>query len=124
MTQVFAATAGITVRPLFAVSLGRRYRRSFVFFWSMFGPLATGIWSACMKKPIQYGALTAARLAGGLFGGNATALGSDTIVELYFLHQRGKALTVLSLSFLSGVFVGPTLSGFIVGSASWTVQFW
>jgi len=90
----------------------------------MVGLLVTGIWSACMTKPNQYGAFVAARLFGGLFGGNATALGSDTIVELYFLHQRGKALTVLNLSFLFGVVVGPTLSGFIVGSASWTVQFW
>lgn len=88
------------------------------------GLLVTGIWSATMTHSDQYGAFVAARLFGGLFGGTAPALGADTIVDLFFLHQRGKAFTVLNLSFLAGVVVGPTLSGFIVGSTSWTVQFW
>ena len=77
-----------------------------------------------MTHSDQYIAFVMARLFGGLFGGTPPALGADTVVDLYFLHQRGKALTVLNLSFLSGVVVGPTLSGFIVGSTSWTVQFW
>ena len=65
-----------------------------------------------------------ARLIGGLFGGTAGALGADTIIDLYFLHQRGKGLAVLYISFVGGVVVGPTLSGYISGSAPWTVQFW
>lgn len=77
-----------------------------------------------MTHSDQYGAFVAARLFGGLFGGTAPALGADTIVDIFFLHQRGKAFTVLNLSFLAGVVVGPTLSGFIVGSTDWTVQFW
>ena len=90
----------------------------------MVGLLVTGIWSATMTKSSQYIAFVMARLFGGFFGGTAPALGADTIVDMYFLHQRGKGLTVLNLSFLGGVVVGPTLSGFISGSASWTVQFW
>ena len=77
-----------------------------------------------MTHSDQYIAFVMARLFGGFFGGNATALGADAIVDLFFLHQRGKGLTVLNLSFLGGVVVGPTLSGYISGSASWTVQFW
>lgn len=77
-----------------------------------------------MTHSNQYGAFIAARLFGGLFGGTAPALGAGTIVDMFFLHQRGKAFTVLNLSFLAGVVVGPTLSGFIVGSTYWTVQFW
>lgn len=122
--QVVAATAGIAVGPLFAVALGKRYGRCFIFFWSMVGLLATGIWSAAMTEEHQYIPFVIARLFGGFFGGNATALGADTILDLFFLHQRGKGLTALNLSFLGGVVVGPTLSGFIVGSTSWTVQFW
>ena len=53
-----------------------------------------------------------ARLFGGFFGGTAPALGVDTVVDIYLLHQRGKGLTALNLSFLGGVIVGPTLSGF------------
>ncbi|KAL9133327.1 MAG: hypothetical protein Q9175_005496 [Cornicularia normoerica] len=122
--SVVAATAGIAIGPLFAVPLGRRYGHTFVFFWSMIGLLVTGVWSATMTHSNQYGAFIAARLFGGLFGGTAPALGAGTIVDMFFLHQRGKAFTVLNLSFLAGVVVGPTLSGFIVGSTYWTVQFW
>ena len=90
----------------------------------MVGLLVTGIWSATMTRSDQYPPFIVARLFGGLFGGVAPTLGADTIVDIFFLHQRGKAFTALNLSFLAGVVVGPTLSGFIVGSTSWTVQFW
>ena len=122
--QVVAATAGIAFGPLFAVALGRRYGRTCIFFWSNVGLLVTGIWSATMTHSNQYGVFVAARLFGGLFGGIALALGAETIVDIFFLHQRGKAFTALNLSWLAGVVVGPTLSGFIVDSTSWTVQFW
>ena len=90
----------------------------------MIGLLVTGIWAATMTKSDQYIAFIMARLFGGFFGGTAPALGADTIIDLFFLHQRGKGLMVLNLSFLGGVVVGPTLSGFISDSASWPVQFW
>ena len=122
--QVVAATAGIAIGPLFAVPLARRYGHTCIFFWSMIGLLVTGVWSATMTHANQYGAFVTARLFGGLFGGTAPALGADTIIDMFFLHQRGKAFTAFNLSFLAGVVVGPTLSGFIVGSTSWTVQFW
>ena len=122
--QVVAATAGIAIGPLVAIPVGRRFGRSFVFFWSMVGLLVTGIWSATMTHEDEYIPFVIARLFGGFFGGNATALGAETIMDLFFLHHRGKAMTVLNLSFLSGVVIGPTLSGFIVGSAPWSVQFW
>lgn len=95
-----------------------------MFFWSMVGLLATGIWSALMTRQDQYIPFVLARLFGGLFGGNAVALGGATMLDLFFLHQRGRALTVLNISFLMGIVVGPTFSGFIVASAPWPVQFW
>ena len=90
----------------------------------MVGLLVTGIWSATMTHSDQYIAFVMARLFGGLFGGNAAPLGSDAIVDMFYLHQRGKALTILNITFLAGVVIGPTLSGFIVGSTDWPVQFW
>lgn len=89
----------------------------------MVGLLVTGIWAATMIKSDQYIAFIMARLFGGFFGGTAPALGADTIIDMFFLHERGKVLTVLNSTFLGGVVVGPTLSGFISGWASWPVQF-
>ena len=104
--------------------LSHKYGRSCIFFWSMVGLLVTGIWSACMTKSNQYGPFVAARALGGLFGGNFVTLGSGVLVDIYFLHQRGKAFTALNLSFIMGTVIGPIFSGFIVQSAPWSVQFW
>ena len=90
----------------------------------MVGLFVTGIWSALMTESNQYIPFVIARLFGGFFGGNAVALGAETVVALFFLHQRGGVLTALNLSFLFGVVMGPTYSGFIVDSAPWPVQFW
>ena len=95
-----------------------------MFLWSVIGLLVTGIWSAYMTHPNQYYPFLVSRLISGLFGGNSAALGSEVMVDKFFLHQRGKALTVLNLSFLFGVVIGPTFSGFIVQSAPWPVQYW
>ena len=122
--QVVAVTASIGIGPLIFVPLSHKYGRSFIFFWSMVGLLVTGIWSATMTKSNQYGPFVAARAIAGLFGGNFVTLGSGVLVDMYFLHQRGKAFTTLNLAFLLGVVIGPTFSGFIVQSAPWPVQFW
>ena len=88
------------------------------------GLLVTGGWAATTTKSDQYIAFIMARLFGESFCGTAPALGADTIIDMFFLHERGKGLTVFILTFLGGVVVGPTLSGLISGSASWPVQFW
>ena len=69
-------------------------------------------------------AFVIARLIGGLFGGTAATLGEETTDDLYLLHQRGKGLAVLNISFPSSVVVGQTLSGYISRSGPWTVQLW
>lgn len=43
---------------------------------------------------------------------------------MYFLHQRGKAFTVLEVSLLSGFLVTPALGGFIADSRPWPYVFW
>lgn len=45
-------------------------------------------------------------------------------MEIFFLHERGRVFTSFELSFLLGVNVAPTVSGFIVNNASWTWSFW
>ena len=51
-------------------------------------------------------------------------MGAKAITETFFLHDRGKCLTIYSSSILFGTVASATFSGFIVQSASWTVQFW
>jgi hypothetical protein len=46
------------------------------------------------------------------------------VMEMFYLHHRGKALGIYIMCTVLGVAVGPTFSGFIVENADWPVQFW
>lgn len=72
----------------------------------------------------DYNAFIISRLFAGLFAGSTTILGSGTIIDIFFLHQRGRAFASYELSLLFGVLCGPTIGGFIVQDNSWTVAFW
>ncbi|KAI9812641.1 MAG: hypothetical protein M1827_004630 [Pycnora praestabilis] len=45
-------------------------------------------------------------------------------MDMFFLHQRGRAFVSLEISLLSAVIVSPTLGGFIVQTRPWTYTFW
>lgn len=51
-------------------------------------------------------------------------VGSGIILDVFFLHQRGKAFACYSVTTLFGALVAPVLSGFIAERVSWTIQFW
>jgi MFS family permease len=51
-------------------------------------------------------------------------VGAGAIVEIHFLHERGRAFAVYVIAILIGSTAGPTLSGFIVQHAPWPVQYW
>ena len=60
----------------------------------------------------------------GLFAGAPTILGSGFIMDIFFLHQRGKAFACYELSLLLGVICSPTVGGFIAQQSPWPVVFW
>ncbi|KAL2414720.1 hypothetical protein ABEF95_002676 [Exophiala dermatitidis] len=53
-----------------------------------------------------------------------TTVGSNIILETFFLQDRGKCFSIYTSLNLLGIIVTTTLSGFIVLKASWTVQYW
>lgn len=64
------------------------------------------------------------RLLSGIFGSLPANVGSSMILDMFFLHQRGKAFLCYSLSTALGVLAAPTFGGFILTNQSWTVLFW
>lgn len=72
----------------------------------------------------QYTAFVLSRVFAGMFGSVPSILGSGTIVDIFFLHERGQAFVIFSLSFLLGTVAGPTFCGFIVEHVAWPVEFW
>ena len=51
-------------------------------------------------------------------------MGSNFIVEVFFLHDRGKCFALYTCSILMGAISCGTFSGYIVEFTGWPVQFW
>lgn len=72
----------------------------------------------------QYTAYLVSRYFAGFFGMVVSVLGPRYLVDLFFLHQRGRAFTILHLALNFGASAGPTFSGFIAANHSWTIEYW
>ena len=86
--------------------------------------MACGIWAACQTGADDYISFTISRLFGGMLGSVPSILGSGMIVDIFYLHERGRAFTTFSLCFLLGTVAGPTFGGFIVEHVPWPNEFW
>jgi MFS family permease len=53
-----------------------------------------------------------------------SVLGPKYLVDLFFLHQRGRAFTILHIAMNFGASAGPTFGGFIAANNSWPVEYW
>jgi MFS family permease len=113
------ATGGFFFLPFSHV-----FGRSSAIFWSLFGTLLSQIWAALMVRGTNYNAFIISRLFGAFFGVITTLLGPGMLVDLFFLHQRGRAFTVFHWCFSFGTVAGPTLSAFVSAKGSWTGAYW
>jgi MFS family permease len=72
----------------------------------------------------DYVAFTLSRLFGGIFGSIPSILGAQVLMDLFFLHERGKVFTTFHMCFLLGTVAGPTFGGFVVQHVAWPFEFW
>lgn len=86
--------------------------------------LGMNIWSARMIRPDQYIPFLLSRLFAGITGTAPATIGTNIIIQISFLHERGKYIGIFSTCLLFGTMASSTISGYIVQSASWTWQFW
>ncbi|KAJ5093761.1 major facilitator superfamily domain-containing protein [Penicillium angulare] len=121
---VSAAVAGIAAGPLFIVPLAHVFGRASVIFWTLLGCIACGVWSAEMTGPDQYIGFVLSRLFGGVFGSVPSILGAQMLMDLFFLHERGRVFTTFHMCFLMGTVAGPTFGGFVVQHVAWQFEFW
>jgi MFS family permease len=95
-----------------------------ITLWSLLGSLACAIWSAQLTHTNDYNQFVVSRLLSGMFGSIPSAFGGGIILDVFFLHNRGRAFISYEVSVLLGATAGPTFSGFISNSHSWTLCFW
>jgi MFS family permease len=122
--SVTVAVAGLVVGAFVLAPLAQIVGRTSLIFWCLLATLATQIWAALMTGEGDYIPFIVSRAVCGFFASIPTLLGPSYAMDIFFLHQRGKAFTSFELTFLLGVNVAPTVSGFIVNSSYWTWSFW
>ena len=121
-----AAIAGFLAGPLLLGPGSLVIGRCAMLFWSLVCLLATQIWAASMTREDQYIPFVISRLFAGAFGGLPIIIGSGFIIDVFFLHQRGRVFAIFEICFLFGIVVSPTFGGFVVSDPelSWPWTFW
>jgi MFS family permease len=77
-----------------------------------------------MTRPDQYAPYLASRYLSAFCGVTVSVLGPRHLVDMFFLHQRGRAFTVLHLALNFGASAGPTFAGFVAAHDYWPVEYW
>ncbi|CAK7203109.1 hypothetical protein SEUCBS139899_005838 [Sporothrix eucalyptigena] len=70
-------------------------------------------------KAKSYNSLLAARIIQGCGGGAADAINSAVIGEIFFVHQRGRAMAVYTVCLVIGAPLGGLVGGYITASLGW-----
>lgn len=124
LNSVAAALAGWMAGPFFVSPLAGLVGRSSVIFWSLAATFACQVWAAKMTGPDDFIPFTISRLVCGLFGVIPAIMGPGFIMDMFFLHQRGKAFAIFEVLIIFAVVGGGTLGGFVANSLPWEYVFW
>jgi MFS family permease len=104
--------------------LSHKIGRSSTILWSLFGLIFCQIWSGLMTEEDDYAKFLGSRFMSGFFGTVTGVLGPRILLDLFFLHQRGRAFTIFHYWFDLGTMAGPTLGAFVAAGGSWTYAYW
>lgn len=124
MLQNSMSNAGFGVGGFIFFPLSHKFGRSSAILWSLIGSMTCQIWSARMVSPSEYNALLASRFFSAFFGTVTAILGPRVLVDLFFLHQRGRAFTAFHFFFDLGTVIGPTIGAFVASEKVWMNAYW
>ncbi|KAK5112564.1 hypothetical protein LTR85_011256 [Meristemomyces frigidus] len=124
LDSVAAGLAGWLAGPFLFIPFCAVIGRSSVVLWSLIIIFVCQIWGAEMTHVDDYISFTISRLFCGFFGAVPAILGSGYIIDLFYLHQRGKAFAIFEVLIIFAVVGGGTLSGFVAQTQPWNYVFW
>ena len=81
----------------------------------------TTIWSAAATS---YGSLVAARVLNAFAGAATEGLGAAVVADMFFLHERGRWMSVYIFFLVNGTTFGTIVSGFVITNLGWRWLFW
>ena len=114
----------MVVGPFALLPLSHAIGRTSTIFWSTLLVLVCNTWAACMTNPSQYAPYLVSRFFAGFGAPVPSALGPRILLDLFFIHERGRAFSVLTLSYLLGTLAIPTIGCFVASQTDWPIMFW
>lgn len=106
---------------IFWVPLANTFGRRPILIVSMLLCVFSSMWCGLAKS---YGSLLAARAVQGIGFGPADTIAPDVIGEIFFVHERGRALAIYTFWLASGPFVSGICGSYIAVNLGYRYIFW
>ena len=124
LTQLTAQKVNVLlfgISNIFWIPLANIFGRRAVLIFSMLLLILSSMWCGLAKS---FGSLEAARAIQGLAGGSAYTVAPLVVGEVFFLHERGRAMAIWTACLASGPYVGGIAGSYIAGSLGYKYLFW
>ena len=119
VTSLFVLCTGIS--PLIWNPIANVYGRRPVYILTLLLAVATAGGSG--RAP-DYSSLLALRSLNGIGAGAPGGLGSATVCDMFFQHERGLYMGIFTVSLISGGHIAPVIGGFIEKNLKWNWCFY
>jgi MFS family permease len=114
VTSIFILCTGIS--PLIWNPIANVYGRRPVYIMTLILAIAT---SGGSGDAPDYSSLLALRAFNGFGAGAPGGLGSATVCDLFFQHERGLYMGVFTVALINGGHIAPVIGGFIEKNLKW-----
>jgi len=111
----------IAVGCVLSATLSRTLGKRPVYLASAALGLAATAWNS---RASSFSSFMGARIIYGLAAGTAEALPFATVGDMYFVHQRGRAMSFFSFMALGCTQIAPVLGGFLTDTYGWRSQYY
>ncbi|TFK45023.1 MFS general substrate transporter [Crucibulum laeve] len=124
VTATYQTTVAIgtsALGPLVFTPFANVYGRRPAYLLCVLIGFASALGSA---KATSFGTLIVARAINGFGPSAALGLGAGTVVDLFYTHQRGKAMGIFTLMLTNGAHLAPIVGGYVARDRGWRWCFW
>jgi DHA2 family multidrug resistance protein len=117
-------TSYITAAAIMTAPVGwlaARFGRKYLFITCLVGFTITSMMCGAAQSLYQ---MVAFRLLQGVFGAALVPLSQATMIDIYPLEERGKAMAIWGVGVMVGPILGPTLGGYLTEMYNWRFVFY
>ena len=117
-------TSYITAAAIMTAPVGwlaSRFGRKYLFITCLVGFTVASMMCGAAQSLTQ---MVVFRLLQGVFGAALVPLSQSTMIDIYPVEQRGKAMAIWGVGVMIGPILGPTLGGYLTEMYNWRYVFY